>query len=75
MPHYSHIIILDFWLVVLFIISKFSGGGSTTVVPVLDGYVLQKVLLAILSKRNHILDELVHFLSMFNCLLYLVCYL
>ncbi|KAL3021904.1 hypothetical protein AAZX31_05G217700 [Glycine max] len=41
-----------------------SGGGSTTDVPVLDGYVLQKVLLAVLSKRNHTLDDLVHFLSM-----------
>ncbi|KHN21556.1 Actin-related protein 4 [Glycine soja] len=41
-----------------------SGGGSTTDVPVLDGYVLQKVLLAVLLKRNHTLDDLVHFLSM-----------
>jgi len=55
----------------LFIISKFSGGGSTTAVPVLDGYVLQKVLLAVLEDRAHIFDDLVHFST---CLLHLMCY-
>jgi len=51
------IIIVHFWRVVLFIISKFSGGGLTTVVPVLDGYVLQKVLFAVLKNRTHILPH------------------